>query len=182
MIYHFTAHPINCVCHRIMSMFRVLGTYRGWAEIIRSFSLLVWKNWRKKKNCFWDFLTFKGFINDVKPYFPIQLQNSHEEEPEEFILDDNKIHRGQMNKEYLSVTHHEFELKKSADGLVVRYNDREFKAVSLHLHIQSNSNCYQYSKRLASCVISWFIYAEAINTTPSIKPECTIFSASLIYF
>ena len=27
MIYNFTAHTINCVCHMIKSMFRVLGMY-----------------------------------------------------------------------------------------------------------------------------------------------------------
>ena len=27
MIYHFTAHTINCVCHSIRSMLRVLGMY-----------------------------------------------------------------------------------------------------------------------------------------------------------
>ena len=27
MIQHVTAHTINCVCHSIMSMFRVLGMY-----------------------------------------------------------------------------------------------------------------------------------------------------------
>ena len=53
-----------------------------------------------------------------------------------------------MKKEYLSVTSREFELKKSADGLVVIYNDEEFQAVNIH--IESNSNYYQYSKRLAS--------------------------------
>ena len=37
-----------------------------------------------------------------------------------------------MKKEYLSVTSHEFELKKSADGLVVIYRDDEFQSVSLN--------------------------------------------------
>ena len=67
----------------------------------------------------------------VKPYFPKHLQISYEDDPELFSLDDIKINS--MNKEYLSVTPHEFELKKSANGLVVIYKEREFQAVSLHI-------------------------------------------------
>ena len=46
-----------------------------------------------------------------------------------FSLEDDRIYS--MNKEYLSVTPHEFELKKSANGLVLIYKEREFEAVSI---------------------------------------------------
>ena len=55
----------------------------------------------------------------------------YEEEAEKFKLDDIKINT--MKKEYLSVTQHEFQLEKSADGLVVIYQEDKFQAVSLHI-------------------------------------------------
>ena len=55
----------------------------------------------------------------------------YEEDPETFILHDIKINT--MKKEYLSVTQHEFQLEKSADGLVVIYQEDKFQAVSLHI-------------------------------------------------
>ena len=62
-----------------------------------------------------------------------QLQNSYEEYPDEFILDDIKINS--MNKEYLSVTPNEFKLEKSADGLVVLYRNEKYQAVSTIAYI-----------------------------------------------
>ena len=87
-------------------------------------------------------MTFKGFISELKPYFSTQLQNSYEEHPDEFILDDIKINR--MNKEYLSVTPNEFKLEKSADGLVVLYRNEKFQAVSAIADIFTQSAVFLY--------------------------------------
>ena len=73
---------------------------------------------------------------------PRILQKSYEEYPDEFILDDIKIHS--MNKEYLSVTPSEFKLEKSADGLVVLYRNEKFQAVSAIADIFTQSAVFLY--------------------------------------
>ena len=68
----------------------------------------------------------KEFISEVKSKFPSVLEGF---EGDRIRLDDLTIYR--MEKEYLSVTVHNFELKKTSHGLVLKYNERYFMEVSV---------------------------------------------------
>ena len=76
----------------------------------------------------------QGFISKVRSKFPSILP-LHEKDLAR--LDDLKIYR--MKKEYLSVTMHDFTLKKTPQGLVLNYNNRDFKHVSKNKIIPQNN-------------------------------------------
>ena len=60
MIYNFTAHTINCVCHIIRSMFRVLGLYNIGLNLNKQLTLTIyvlsWIHYQR--------LNYVGFVID----------------------------------------------------------------------------------------------------------------------
>ena len=66
MIYYFTAHTINCVCHSIRSMFRVLGIY-NFVQCLNFMSILE------------SYLHFTTFCT-LKKVFPIYKEYDDQKE------------------------------------------------------------------------------------------------------
>ena len=83
MIWHFTAYTINCVCHSIRSMFRVLGIYnigaRGsWLTVEQlTQSSKASKDWCKRFSFFLFFPSYFGSYFSLWVFFSLSARKKN---------------------------------------------------------------------------------------------------------
>ena len=150
MIY-FTAHTINCVCHSIRTMFRVLGMYNfGYGRKVQH------KKLQQDIFCFNVIVQRTCFVETGKILYEMILLSRHLSLQRMSVLGMNFQVPQKYPAQYLLRLKAYLDLHKLDDSLVVKVTGVKINSLSQHLAHSlefADYNLVAFSKNRQSCVL-----------------------------